>query len=190
MKILKTPIDFLLCMLLVFGSCSKQEEDYTPMRASVIDNDIFLSVTDLMGKDLLKGDSFIEDFSVLGTFSKRNIPLNVENIGGTNYIRFAADLPESTKMNFSKDKSRGTGISEIYLKRKSQNIKIICVYKYESDINQKGNYGGSSIAIESILCDGDIIYRNADSSSATQLPSLALPFILDEDLLLLKKRYP
>lgn len=152
-----------ICWLsILFISCG-EEDEYNPMRASVLHNGVLLSCVDSFNNDLLLNENFIKQIKIYGALSKKEIPFEVKKIEHNEiercYLSFNAELPDEKNMQFNGE-NEAKGTSTINLSIDNNDLTLLCSFKYSCSSPE--NFGGSSITIEEIAYKKERIERQGN----------------------------
>lgn len=159
---------FIICVLVLgIFSCTKKTDDvYTPMTASSIVNGVKVSIKDNSGNDLLSDENFLKNITIYGENSKQYSKFQRIEQNGKFLVYFAAELPDSKKMNLLVDNSEkiiteAYGTSVVKFKIGNQVLDLLCTFKYQNSFpNQPTMFGGTGIHLIKIECNGKVIEQD------------------------------
>lgn len=137
----------LITVMVLFTSC-KDDDQIVPMRASLCNNHIEVSLVDKSTKDT---QNIINIYDCL---LRKDIPFQEESIKSDSksiLISFNASLPDEKSMNFiSPTKAIGTSVTKFSI----DDISILLNCTYTFSIANPNNLGSNSISISKIECNG------------------------------------
>ncbi len=146
----------LFVVMLTLLSCDSKDESFVPLYASAMQNGVFVSYPTTDGEELITSKEVLNTISIKGKYSKRDIPFEMKNIVDDGVARevlcFNAELPRASSMKYNDDNSKGYGESVVYFAICGKTFPLTCKFVYSC--SNRIEYGGTSLRLESVECDG------------------------------------
>lgn len=146
----------LFIVMLTLLSCDSKDESFVPLYASAMQNGVVVSYPSADGEELITSNEILNTISIKGKYSERDIPFEIKNVVDDGIARrvlcFNAELPRENSMKYNDDHSKGYGESVVYFSICGKTFPLICKFVYSC--SNREIYGGSSLRLESVECDG------------------------------------
>lgn len=146
----------LFIVMLTLLSCDSKDESFVPLYASAMQNGVVVSYPSADGEELITSNEILNTISIKGKYSERDIPFEIKNVVDDGIARrvlcFNAELPRASSMKYNDDNSKGYGESVVYFTICGKTFPLTCKFVYSC--SNRIEYGGTSLRLESVECDG------------------------------------
>lgn len=156
MRLIKSALLWVLCLLVAVSCGKKGEPQYDPLQPSGLSHIVLISLVDEQGNNLLT-TSALQSLHFVGGLSKKD--LRTELSSSQSSLSVYADLPSaSEKKPYPQDGDLLT--SSFFTVQGAVNaLEVRCVYLYTSQ-GQPDLFGGDAVRIVRLVCDGQTIEAN------------------------------